>query len=224
MKIAVLGTGEVGRRLATRFTETGHEVVLGSRTADNAAAKEWAAGHPGAAHGTFAEAAAAGEVVVNATGGLVSAEVLAAAGAGNLAGKVLIDVSNALDASGGMPPKVVTFDGLGVAEVIQRDHPEARVVKTLNTMNNEVMAYPELVPGDHAVFLSGDDAAAKETVKELLRGFGWREAQFLDLGGIASARATEAWVELWIRIYGALGPGAGQFNIAVHRQADASAA
>lgn len=219
MKIAVLGTGEVGRRLASRFVETGHEVVLGSRTADNAAAVAWTAENPGGANGTFADAARAAEVVVNATAGGVSAEVLKAAGAENLAGKVLIDVSNALDFSGGFPPKVATFDGLGVAETIQRDHPSARVVKTLNTMNNKVMADPSLVPGDHNVFLSGDDAAAKETVKDLLRGFGWRDVQFWDLGGIATAQATEAWVVFWIHLNGGLGDGAGQFNIAVHRGA-----
>ncbi len=219
MKIAVLGTGEVGRRLASRFVETGHEVVLGSRTADNEVARAWAAENPGGSHGTFADAARSGEVVVNATAGNVSSEVLRAAGAENLAGKVLVDVSNALDFSGGFPPKVSTFDGLGVAEVIQRDHPAARVVKTLNTMNNRVMADPSLVPGDHTVFLSGDDAEAKETVKELLRGFGWRDAQFLDLGGIATAQATEAFVVLWVHIYGKLGEDAGQFNIAVHRGA-----
>jgi hypothetical protein len=193
------------------------KVVLGSRTAGNEAARAWAAENPGGAHGTFADAAAASEIVVNATAGNVTAEVLRAAGAGNLAGKVLIDVSNALDFSGGFPPKVSTFDGLGVAEVIQRDHPTARVVKTLNTMNNRVMADPSLVPGDHSVFLSGDDAEAKETVKELLRGFGWRDAQFMDLGGIATAQATEAFVVLWVHIYGRLGDDAGPFNIAVLR-------
>jgi len=93
------------------------------------------------------------------------------------------------------------------------------VVKTLNTMNNRVMVDPSLVPGDHNVFLSGDDADAKETVKELLRGFGWRDAQFWDLGGIATAAATEAWVVFWIHLNGSLGEGVGQINIAVHQGA-----
>jgi predicted dinucleotide-binding enzyme len=216
MKIAVLGTGEVGRRLASRFVEVGHEVVLGSRTADNADAKAWAA-QTGAPHGTFADAAAFGEVVLNATGGTVTAAVLSAAGAQNLAGKVVIDVSNALDFSGGFPPSAVTFDGLGVAESIQRDFPEARVVKTLNTMNNKVMARPDLVPGDHVVFLSGDDAEAKATTAALLRDIGWRDPQILDLGGISTSRATEQWVILWVHINGYLGEGAGMWNIALNR-------
>lgn len=206
----------MGRWLASRFVEVGHDMVLGSRTADNAEATAWAA-QTGAGHGTFADAAAFGEVVLNATAGTVTAAVLAAAGAANLAGKVVIDVSNALDFSRGFPPDAVTFDGLGVAETIQRDHPQVRVVKTLNTMNNQVMARPDLVPGDHVVFLSGDDAEAKATTAALLRDFGWRDAQILDLGGIGTSRATEQWVVLWIHINGGLGDGAGQWNIAVNR-------
>jgi len=214
MKIAVLGTGEVGRRLASRFVQVGHAVVLGSRTADNAEAVAWAAANA-AANGTFADAAAFGEVVVNATGGLVTLDVLRAAGAANLDGKVLIDVSNALDFSRGFPPKVATFDGRGVAEEIQREFPGARVVKTLNTMNNKVMVAPELVPGDHTVFLSGDDAEAKAVTAGLLGDFGWRDEQILDLGGLETARATEQFVVLWIHVGGAVGDV--PFNIAVHR-------
>lgn len=220
MKIAVLGTGEVGRRLASRFVEVGHDVVLGSRTADNADARAWA-GQTGSAHGTFADAAAFGEVVVNATGGLVTKAVLAAAGAANLAGKVVVDVSNALDFSKGFPPEAVTFDGIGVAEMIQRDFPQARVVKTLNTMNNRVMARPDLVPGDHLVFLSGDDAEAKSVTAGLLRDMGWRDAQIMDLGGIATSRATEQVVILWVHMNGALGDGPGMWNFAVQRGDDA---
>ncbi|NUR30399.1 MAG: NAD(P)-binding domain-containing protein [Catenulispora sp.] len=222
MKIAVLGTGEVGRRLASRFVEVGHDVVLGSRTADNADARAWA-GQTGSAHGTFADAAAFGEVVVNATGGLVTKAVLEAAGAANLAGKVVVDVSNALDFSKGFPPDAVTFDGIGVAEMIQRDFPQSRVVKTLNTMNNRVMARPDLVPGDHLVFLSGDDAEAKGVTAGLLRDMGWREAQIMDLGGIATSRATEQVVILWVHMNGALGNGPGLWNFAVQRGDDAQA-
>jgi len=200
-------------------------VVLGSRTADNAEAVAWAAANSAgnsAGNGTFADAAAFGEVVLNATGGLVTLDVLRAAGAENLDGKVLIDVSNALDFSEGFPPKVVTWEGRSVAEEISREFPAARIVKTLNTMNNAVMAQPALVPGDHTVFLSGDDAEAKEVVAGLLRGFGWRDAQILDLGGLPTARAAEQFVLFWIHIYGALGEGAGQFNIAVHQGAPGS--
>ncbi|MFI1585484.1 NADPH-dependent F420 reductase [Embleya sp. NPDC020630] len=212
MRIGVLGTGEVGRRLAGKLASLGHHVTLGSRTADNAEARQWAADN-GGAHGTFADAAGAGELVVNATGGLVSEAVLEAAGADNLRGKILVDVSNALDFSEGFPPKVFTPDGGSLAEHLQKAFPETRVVKTLNTMNNTVMVEPGLVPGHHNVFLSGDDEAAKAEVATLLGSFGWTPAQIIDLGDLSSARATELLMPLWLRLYGVLGPV--DFNIAV---------
>ncbi|MFB7366389.1 NADPH-dependent F420 reductase [Streptomyces hydrogenans] len=215
MRIAVLGTGEVGRRLATALAGLGHEVGLGSRTADNAEAVKWAERHPGAAHGTFADVAARAELVVNATGGLVSLAALEAAGAENLRGKVLVDVSNPLDFSAGFPPKVVTFDGLSLAERIQAAFPEARVVKTLNTMTNTVMVEPGRVPGDHVVFVGGDDEDAKAVVTALLGSLGWPDARITDLGDLTSARATEQLMPIWLRLYGVL--GTGDFNFAVCR-------
>ena len=212
MKIAVLGTGEVGHTLATRLAGLGHQVTMGSRSADNPAAKEWAAANA-AAHGTFAAASADAELVVNATGGLVSLAALTAAGADNLRGKVVIDVSNPLDFSAGFPPAIATPDGVSVAEQLQRAFPEARVVKTLNTMNNAVMVEPGRVPGHHNVFLSGDDADAKSTVSELLQSFGWAPDQILDLGDLTSARAAEQLTGLWVRLYGVLGTGDFNFGI-----------
>lgn len=172
MRIAVLGTGEVGRRLAGKLVSLGHKVTMGSRTADNADAKKWAL-ETGGAHGTFADAATSAELVVNATGGLVSLAVLEAVGAGNLRGKTIVDVSNALDFSEGFPPRVVTPEGHSVAEQLQKAFPEARVVKTLNTMNNAVMVEPGRIPGHHNVFVSGDDVDAKAETAALLRSFGW---------------------------------------------------
>ncbi|MFB7591169.1 NADPH-dependent F420 reductase [Streptomyces sp. NPDC056169] len=212
MKIAVLGTGEVGRRLAGKLVSLGHEVALGSRTADNAEAVKWAEAH-GGGHGTFADVAGPAELVVNATGGLVSLAVLEAAGAENLRGKVLVDVSNALDFSEGFPPKVVTFDGGSLAEHLQKAFPETRVVKTLNTMTNTVMVEPGRVPGRHHVFLSGDDEDAKAVVADLLGSFGWPADRILDLGDLSSARATEQLLPLWLRLYGVL--GTGDFNFSV---------
>ncbi|MEV8587674.1 NAD(P)-binding domain-containing protein [Streptomyces sp. NPDC051180] len=212
MHIAVLGTGEVGRRLATKLASLGHEVTMGSRTADNAEAVKWAEEH-GGGHGTFADAAAPAELVVNATGGLVSLAVLQAAGADNLRGKVLVDVSNALDFSEGFPPKVVTPEGGSLAEQLQRAFPDTRVVKTLNTMTNTVMVDPDRVPGAHNVFLSGDDEAAKAVVAGLLGSFGWPADRIVDLGDLSSARATEQLMQLWLRLYGVL--GTGDFNLAV---------
>ena len=131
---------------------------MGSRTAGNEKAVAWvAATGAGASEGTFADAAAWGEVVVNATGGLVSIDALTAAGADNLAGKVLLDISNPLDFSEGFPPKVAQPDGRSLGELIQATFPEARVVKTLNTMNADVMVHPRSLPGSHSVFVAGDD-------------------------------------------------------------------
>ncbi|MEV4425041.1 NADPH-dependent F420 reductase [Streptomyces sp. R-07] len=213
MKIAVLGTGEVGHRLAGKLASLGHEVTMGSRTADNAEAVKWAEEH-GGAHGTFADAAGPAELVVNATGGLVSLAVLEAAGAENLRGKVLIDVSNALDFSEGFPPKVGLPDGRSVAEQLQTAFPETRVVKTLNTMTNTVMVEPGRVPGHHNVFLSGDDEDAKAVVAELLVSFGWAADRIIDLGELSTARATEQLMPLWLRLYGVLGTGDFNFGVA----------
>jgi predicted dinucleotide-binding enzyme len=212
LKIAVLGTGEVGRRLGSRLAGLGHQVTLGSRTAGNAAAAEWAR-ESGGGHGTFADAAAQGELIVNATGGLVSLDALTAAGAANLRGKVVVDVSNPLDFSAGFPPRLAVPEEGSVAEQLQRAFPGARVVKTLNTMNNPVMVEPSLVPGHHNVFLCGEDEAAKAEVAELLGSFGWGPDQILDLGGLPAARGMEGILLLWVTLYGKL--GTGDFNFSV---------
>ncbi|MFJ2936023.1 NADPH-dependent F420 reductase [Streptomyces sp. NPDC087219] len=212
MKIAVLGTGDVGRRLATKLASLGHDVAMGSRTVDNAEAVKWADEY-GGGHGTFADVAGPAELVVNATGGLVSLAVLQSVGADKLRGKVLLDVSNGLDFSEGFPPKVVTPDGVSIAEQLQRAFPETRIVKSLNTMTNTVMVEPGRVPGHHNVFLSGDDEDAKAVVAGLLGSFGWAPDRILDLGDLTSARATEQLVQLWLRLYGML--GTGDFNFSV---------
>jgi predicted dinucleotide-binding enzyme len=149
---------------------------------------------------------------VNATGGLVSLAALEAAGAESLRGKVLIDVSNALDFSDGFPPRVVTPDGASLAEQLRKAFPETRVVKTLNTMNNSVMVEPGRIPGHHSVFLSGNDEHAKAGVAAL-RSFGWAPTQITDLGDLSGARATELLMPLWLRLHGVLGPA--DFNISV---------
>jgi len=216
MRIGVLGTGMVGRAIATKLADLGHEVKMGSRTAANESAAEWvASAGAGASQGTFADAAADGELVFNCTAGEASLAALESAGAENLAGKVLVDVSNALDHSRGMPPGLFTssFDSLG--EQIQRAFPDTRVVKALNTVNCEVMVEPSKVPGEHDVFLCGDDEAAKARVAELLQSFGWPPESVVDLGDLSSARGMEAYLLLWIRLWGAL--GTGHFNVKVVR-------
>ena len=161
---------------------------------------------------TFAEAAAGAEVVVNASGGGVALGILESAGTENLAGKVLLDISNPLDGST-FPPQLFVKDDDSLAEMIQRAHPDAKVVKTLNTMNNQIMADPQRLGEDTTVFVSGEDADAKATVTELLGAMG--HGDVIDLGGIETARGPEMWLPLWIRINLAL--GGNDFNIKVVR-------
>jgi predicted dinucleotide-binding enzyme len=217
MRYGVLGTGTVGQVLAGRLVEVGHEVRMGSRTSDNEAAAAWAAeAGANASHGTFADAAAFGQTVMNCTAGSVSLDALTAAGAENLAGKVLIDVSNPLTfETGRLTLTVCNTDSVG--EQIQRAFPEARVVKTLNTMANEVMIHPEIVPGSHSVFVSGDDAEAKRHVVGMLESFGWPPESVVDLGGIETARGAEMFLVLWIEMMQA--GGDRRFNINVVRGA-----
>ncbi len=206
MRIGVLGTGIVGRTLGSALLSNGHEVRLGSRTAGNEAAVAWAQeiGGP-ASEGTFADAAGFGELVVNATAGAASLDALALAGAEQLAGKVLVDVSNPLDLSAGMPPTLTVCNDDSLAEQIQRGFPDVRVVKTLNTVTAAVMVDPASVPGTHTIFVAGDDADAKAQVSELLRELGWPAASILDLGDIGAARGMEMYLPLWLRLWGACG-------------------
>ena len=214
MKIGVLGTGMVGRAIASRLVALGHEVKMGSRTPDNENAAEWVAANGArASQGTFADAAAFGELVFNCTSGDASLVVLRAAGAENLTGKALVDVANTLDFSQGRPPSLLVTTKESLAEQIPSAFPEARVVKTLNTVNCEVMVDPSLVPGRHNVFVSGNDESAKSEVKGLLQSFGWPGEDILDLGDITTARGPELYIPLWLRLYGTV--GSGHFNIAL---------
>lgn len=218
MKIAVLGTGDVGLALATKLAAVGHAVVVGSRDAGNPRAAAWSA-QTGGEHANFADAAAAGELIVNATNGLASPLALASAGEANLADKVLVDVANPLDFSGGFPPRIATFDaGVSLAEHLQLAFPAAHVVKTLCTVNNAVMVDPARVPGHHHLFLSGDDIGAKTTTTRLLHDLGWAEPQIIDLGGLSSARFQENYLGLWLGLSAAL--GTSDLNIEVHHAAD----
>ena len=206
MHIGVLGTGTVGQTLSQALVDRGHEVRMGSRTAGNEKAVAWAeqAG-PLASEGSFADAAAFGELAINATAGVASLEALEAAGADTLAGKVLVDVSNPLDFSKGMPPTLSVCNDDSLGEQIQRAFPEVRVVKALNTMTAAVMVDPGLVAGTHTVFVCGDDTAAKAQAGVLLAEFGWPESSVLDLGDITAARGMEMYLPLWLRLYGAKG-------------------
>jgi 8-hydroxy-5-deazaflavin:NADPH oxidoreductase len=172
----------------------------------------WLAVHPELRLATFAEAAAPAELIVNATAGAASVQALEAAGAENLAGKVLLDVANPLDYSQGMPPTLLVKDTDSLAEQIQRAFPDARVVKALNTMNAYVQADPkQLAGGDHTVFVSGNDPDAKRVVTEVLASFG--HTDILDLGDITTARGAEMVLPLWIRVWTALNTPMFNFKI-----------
>jgi predicted dinucleotide-binding enzyme len=226
MRIAVLGTGTVGRTVAGKLSELGHDVVIGTRDPQATLARTesdamgnppystWQAEHPGVRLAPFAEAAASGELVVNATGGGGSLDALAQAGEDNLAGKVLLDISNPLDFSQGFPPTLFVKDSDSLAEQIQRTFPAARVVKSLNTMTAAVMVDPRRVAaGDHTVFVSGEDPEAKRTVASLLGEFG--HIDVIDLGDLSTARGAEMYLPLWLRIMAAV--GTPFFNIKVVR-------
>ena len=215
MRFGILGTGVVGKTIAVRLDGLGHDVIVGTRNPEETLSRTdpdqygnppfgaWQEEHPEVRLGTFAEAAAHGDMVVNATAGAVSLEALEQAGEDNLNGKILIDIANPLDFSKGMPPTLLVSNTDSLGEQIQRRFPEAKVVKTLHTMNAYLMVDPaQLAATDHTVFVSGDDAEAKARVSELLRSFGWSD--IIDLGDITTARGTEMVLPIWVRLFGVL--------------------
>ena len=166
MKIGVLGTGIVGSTIASKLCALGHEVTMGARSAGNETARTWAeSAGTNASEGSFADAAAFGALVFNCTSGMHALDALEEAGAANLAGKVLIDVANPLDFSQGRPPTLSVCNTDSLGEQIQRALPETNVVKALNTLNCLVMVDPARVPGDHDVFICGNDEGAKAQVR-----------------------------------------------------------
>jgi 8-hydroxy-5-deazaflavin:NADPH oxidoreductase len=214
MKIGILGTGVVGQTIGAKLISLGHDVKMGARAVGNEKAEKWVKENGArATHGTFADAAAFGEIVFNCTSGMASLDALRQAGARNLDGKILIDVANPLDFSKGMPPTLSVCNTDSLGEQIQRAFPGARVVKTLNTMNTNVMVDPGLVPGESDVFVSGNDAAAKAQVIEILESwFGWRSV--IDLGDITTARGTEMLLPIWLRLWGTFKTPNINFHIA----------
>ena len=225
MNIAVLGTGMVGQAIAARLNEVGHTVAVGTRDPQRTLARTepdqmgnppfavWHSAHPGVDLVTFADAAAGAELIVNASSGAVSLEVLGLAGADNLAAKVLVDIANPLDFSHGFPPTLSVKDTDSLGEQIQRAFPEVKVVKTLNTLTASLMVEPKSLGESSTVFVSGDDAGAKAIVVGLLESFGHDDV--IDLGGIETARGTEMLLPIWLRLMGSL--GTPHFNIKVVR-------
>lgn len=218
MKIAILGTGGVGQAFATRLEGLGHAVCLGTRevAATKTKLADFFSANPKVELKTFAEAAAFGELIIHVSKGANAVDVIKAAGAANMKGKIVIDITNPLDFSKGMPPSLIpelsNTNSLG--EEIQKMLPESKVVKTLNTMWNGLMLNPAMIAnGDHVNYISGNDSDAKNKVKLFLNELGWKNESLLDLGDITAARATEATLPIWLRVYGAKQSGAFNFRI-----------
>jgi predicted dinucleotide-binding enzyme len=228
MKIAVIGTGAVGRTLASKLVELNHEVIIGTRNVvdkltstakdnyGNPSFVEWHKANSKVKLGTFADSAAFGELVINATNGSNSVTALIQSGKKNLAGKVLMDIANPLDFSRGMPPSLLpglnNTNSLG--EEIQKTFPDSMVVKTLNTMWCGLMVNPKLIGnGDHINYISGNNEEAKVKVRKLLHQFGWTDESIIDLGDITAARATESLLPIWLRVMGVTKNGAFNFKL-----------
>ena len=209
MQIAILGTGAVGRALGKALSGAGHEVVIGTRDPEQTMAREeWA----GVELRLAAYEDLGAEVWINATNGSRSLPALQAVGEA-LNGKVVIDVSNPLDMSHGFPPSLFVSNTESLAEQLQRELPEARLVKMFNTMANEVMVDPRGLGEDSTVFIAGNDASARQIAASLAADLGWNDV--FDLGDLSAARGLEMYIPLWLRIYGQLGRPA--FNIKVVR-------
>jgi predicted dinucleotide-binding enzyme len=213
MRIAVIGTGVVGRTLAQALQRLGHDVVVGTRDPEETGRREEWAG-VGVPLRRLPVVAADADLVVNATNGQASVAALGEVGSDHLAGKVVVDVANPLDFSQGFPPTLTVKDTDSLAEQIQRAFPESRVVKSLNTVTASVMVDPASVgDGDTTVFVASDDADARRLVAGVLEELGWRD--IIELEGLHNARGLEMWLPLWVRLMGAL--GTAQFNLKVVR-------
>jgi len=210
--IAILGTGMVGEVLGTKLVSLGHKVMMGSRSETNEKATAWKNKNGAlATNGTFADAAAFGEIVFNCTSGKVSLEALQLAGHENLQGKILVDVANPLDFSKGMPPTLTICNTDSLGETIQRQFPDVKVVKALNTLNCQLMVNPGFLKDPGTLFICGNDTAAKKEVENLLQSFGWEK--IIDLGDISAARGTEQLLPAWVRLMGKLGTPMFNFSI-----------
>jgi 8-hydroxy-5-deazaflavin:NADPH oxidoreductase len=196
MHVGILGTGDVGRALGKAFVTLGHDVRMGSRDPKNEKALAWAKEMGGkASTGTFADAATFGEVVVLATLGVANESAIELAGRERFRGKVVIDTTNPLDFSGGMPPKLAVAGNDSAGERVQRLLPDAHVVKAFNTVGNPFMFRPEFPGGPPDMFIAGNDEDAKKKVGTILKDFGWG---VVDVGGIESSRYLEAMCMVWV--------------------------
>ena len=196
MRIGILGSGIVGRTLASGFLRHGHQVVIGTREPNQHQVREWAAKNAGASVGTFSEAARFGELLILAVLGSAVERVIELAKAESFGGKTVIDTTNPLSGPPPVQGVVSYFTGPNesLAERIQRILPKAHVVKAFNSVGNARMVNPHYQQGTPTMFFCGDDISAKLQVAELLRQFGWEP---FDCGSIVAARAIEPLCMLW---------------------------
>jgi len=196
MNVGILGSGDVARALGRGFLDRGDKVMLGSRSPEKLAAWVTEMGR-GAAGGSFEEAAAFGEVVVLASAGTAAEKAIKKAGKKNLEGKVVIDVTNPLVYHEDAPPTLAYGPEDSGGERVQAAIPDARVVKTLNIVNNRQMISPEVEDGPPTMFVCGEDPGAKKEVAQVLESFGWKDV--IDIGGIDASRELESLCVLWVR-------------------------
>ena len=227
MKIGILGTGVVGQTIAEKLSQLGHSVMMGTRDKQATLAKtgkdnfgrppfsEWLKNNSKVQFGTYSDAASFGEFLVNATSGTGSVEALKLAGENNLANKVLLDISNPLDFSKGMPPTLTICNTDSLGEQIQRTFPKLKVVKSLNTLNAYLMVNPGLLHETTNIFMNGNDLDAKSEVKKLLTSFGWNNKDIIDMGDISTARGTEQILPIWVRLWGTLQTPMFNFKIVI---------
>jgi 8-hydroxy-5-deazaflavin:NADPH oxidoreductase len=209
MQIAILGTGAVGPALAKALSAAGHQVTIGTRDPEQTKAREqWAeVDLPLAAYQDLDA-----DIFINATNGSGSLPALQAVGDA-LKGKVVIDASNPLDFSQGFPPSLFVSNTDSLAEQLQRELPEARVVKMFNTMANQVMINPRGLADDSTIFVAGNDADARQNAASIAADLGWTDV--FDLGDLTAARGLEMYLPLWVRIFAQL--GRPEFNIKLVR-------
>ena len=227
MKIGILGTGVVGQTIAEKLVQLGHQVMIGTRDKQATLSKtgkdnfgrppfsQWLKNNSKVQFGTYSEVASFGEFLVNATSGNSSIEALKLAGENNLASKILLDISNPLDFSKGMPPTLSICNTDSLGEQIQRTFPKLKVVKSLNTLNAYLMVNPSILPEATNIFLNGNDSGAKFEVKTLLTSFGWFEKDIIDMGDISTARGTEQILPIWVRLWGTLQTPMFNFKVVV---------
>lgn len=226
MNISILGTGSVGQALAGRLAGLGHNVFIGTRNVSESLAKTkpdawglpsigaWIKDNPAIPLVPFKEAVEKGsDLIIFAVQGFAAMDCLKLVGEDLLNGKVMLDISNPLDFSKGFPPSLFLCNTESLGEKIQNAYPSLKVVKSLNTISNEIMINPKILSGDHNVFVSGNDADAKSKVVELIKSFGWEDKNIIDLGDITTARGTEMILPLWVRLYGKFQTSLFNFNV-----------